>query len=126
MFFHFLCLPRVFTQTTDSTLINELQRLENEFGGHLGVAAKNLKTGEAISFNAAERFPTASVIKLPIMTAFFNLVDQKKIDSSMKVILTPEDRKPGLLQFMSDDMTMTLLDAVKLMIVLSENTATNL
>ncbi len=126
MFFHFLCLPRVFTQTTDSTLIKELQRLENAFGGHLGVAAKNLKTGEAISFNAAERFPTASVIKLPIMTAFFNLVDQKKIDSSMKIILTPEDRKPGLLQFMSDDMTMTLLDAVKLMIVLSENTATNL
>ncbi len=113
-------------QTADSTLNKELQRLENEFGGHLGVAAKNLKTGEVIAFNAAEKFPTASVIKLPIMTAFFNLVDQKKIDPDMKVVLAAIDKKPSLLEFMSDGMTMTLLDAVKLMIVLSDNTATNL
>jgi beta-lactamase class A len=110
----------------DVPLQKELQRLENEFGGHLGVAAKNLKTGEVISFNGAERFPTASVIKLPIMTAFFHLVDEKKIDPNMKVVLTAEDKKPGLLKSMSDGMTMTLLDAVNLMIVLSENTATNL
>ncbi len=125
-FFQLPFLTQVFSQTNDSTLGTELRRLENEFGGHLGVAAKNLKTGETISFNGAEHFPTASVIKLPIMTAFFDLVDQKKIDPNMKVTLTAEDKKPGLLEFMSDGMTMTLLDAVNLMIVLSENTATNL
>ncbi len=110
----------------DALLQKELQRLENEFGGHLGVAAKNLKTGEVISFNGAERFPTASVIKLPIMTTFFHLVDEKKVDPNMKVVLNAEDKKPGLLKYMSSGMTMTLLDAVNLMIVLSENTATNL
>ncbi|MEO8168359.1 MAG: serine hydrolase [bacterium] len=114
------------SQIPDSTLSNELQRLENEYGGHLGVAAKNLKTGEVVAFNAAEKFPTASVIKLPIMTAFFNLVDQKKIDPNMKVVLSADDKKPSLLESMSDGMTMTLLDAVNLMIVLSDNTATNL
>ncbi len=118
--------PPLFAQNSDTTLIAELQRLENQFGGHLGVAAKNLKTGEVVAFNAGERFPTASVIKLPIMTAFFDLVDKKRIDPDMKVVLTEQDKKPGLLQLMSDGMTMTLLDAVKLMIVLSENTATNL
>ena len=120
-----LAIPSV-AHADDTSLKKELQRLENEFGGHLGVAAKNLQTGEVISFNGSERFPTASVIKLPIMTAFFDLVDQQKIDPRMKVVLTADDKKPGLLKSMSDGMTMTLLDAVNLMIVLSENTATNL
>jgi beta-lactamase class A len=125
-FFCTLVFTTVTAQTHTLPLHDELQRLENEFGGHLGVAAKNLKTGETISFNGAERFPTASVIKLPIMAAFFDLVDKKKIDPLLKVTLTAEDKKPGLLQFLSEGLTMTLLDAVKLMIVLSENTATNL
>ena len=121
-----LMVTPLFAENTDRTLVEELQRLENEFGGHLGVAAKNLKTGEVISFNGGERFPTASVIKLPIMTAFFHLVDRNMIDPNMKVVLAADDKKPGLLKYLSDGMTMTLLDAVNLMIVLSENTATNL
>ncbi len=132
VFLSLLILPLMVTSLqaqpapAQSALLKELQRLENEFGGHLGVAAKNLKTGELVSFNGAERFPTASVIKLPIMTAFFELVDSGRIDPLTQVELTAEDEKPGLLQLMSDGMTMTLLDAVKLMIVLSENTCTNL
>lgn len=114
------------TGSQEQALQKELQRLENEFGGHLGVAARNLVTGEMISFNGTERFPTASVIKLPIMTAFFELVDSGKINPATNIVLTPEDKKPGLLQLMADGLTLTLLDAVKLMIVVSENTCTNL
>ncbi len=109
-------------------LIEEITRLEGEYGGHLGVAAKNLKTGEIIRYNATDRFPTASVIKLPVMAAFFHLVDQKQLDPNTRVILSKEDKKPGsgILQFMSDGMALSLLDALKLMIILSDNTATNL
>jgi beta-lactamase class A len=110
----------------DSAFIAEIRGLEAIHGGRLGLMAKNLKTGETVAYNASERFPTASVIKLPIMTAFFHLVDRKQIDPAMKVELTPDDKKPSLLEQMSDGMTMTLMDAVKLMIVLSDNTATNL
>lgn len=112
----------------DSTIINEIRRLEQEYGGHVGFAAKNLLTGEFAGYNAAERFPTASAIKLPVMAAFFHLVDRKLIDPAMTVALTKEDKKPGsgILQFMSDGATITLLDAVTLMIILSDNTATNL
>jgi beta-lactamase class A len=123
---HAIVFTSVIAQPHASPLHQELQRLENEYGGHLGVAAKNLKSGEVISFNGTERFPTASVIKLPIMAAFFHLVDQKEIDPNQNVVLTAEDKKPGLLEFLSEGMSMSLLDAVKLMIVLSENTATNL
>jgi beta-lactamase class A len=109
-------------------VLEELQRLEQQFGGHLGVMARNLATGEAVGYNSAERFPTASAIKLPVMAAFFYLADRKSVDPGEKVVLSGEDRKAGsgILQFMSPGTTLTLLDAVKLMIILSDNTATNL
>jgi beta-lactamase class A len=109
-------------------LTQEFSRLEREFGGHLGVAAKNFGTGEIIAYNASERFPTASVVKLPIMAAVFHRIDLKLIDPTIRFTLTKEDKKPGsgILQFLSDSTTISLLDAVKLMIMLSDNTATNL
>ena len=118
--------PHVMTDQDLTT--RELRRLEAEFGGHLGIMAKNLRTGETISYNATERFPTASAIKLPVMATFFHLMDLKRIDPRTQVTLRPQDRKPdsGILQFLSDSTSITLLDAVKLMIIYSDNTATNL
>ena len=109
-------------------LLQEIVRLEAEYGGHLGFMVKNLNSGETVGCNASERFPTASVIKLPVMAAFFNLVDEKKVDPNAVIELTKEDKKPGsgILQFWSEGDRITLLDAIKLMITLSDNTATNL
>lgn len=109
-------------------LLEEIARLEAAYGGHIGFMAKNLGTGEAVSANAAERFPTASAIKLPILAAFFQLAEEKKIDPDEWITLTQADSKPGsgILQLLSEGSRITLLDAAKLMIVESDNTATNL
>jgi beta-lactamase class A len=109
-------------------LLQEIARLEAEYGGHLGFMAKNLNTGETVGYNPSERFPTASVIKLPVMAAFFHLVDENKADPNAVITLTKEDKKPGsgILQFLSEGDRIILLDAIKLMITLSDNTATNL
>lgn len=114
--------------STDTLWMREMVRLEALYGGHLGVAARNLKTGEILAYHGSERFPTASVIKLPIMAAFFSRVDLGRIDTNARVTLTAEDKKPGsgVLQILSAGVSMTALDAVRLMIVLSDNTATNL
>ncbi|MGB6032927.1 MAG: serine hydrolase, partial [Bacteroidota bacterium] len=106
----------------------EIRRLEVEFGGHLGFMAKNLETGETVSHNADERFPTASVIKLPVMAAFYDLVGQGRVDPDAPVVLRAEEKKPGsgILQSLSDSSRISLRDAIRLMITLSDNTATNL
>ncbi len=111
-----------------SDILKELKSLEARFGGHLGVMARNLRTGEEISYNSDERFPTASVIKLPIMIAFFDQVQQGKISGREKITFTEEEKKPGsgILQYLNAGDMITLLDAVRLMILLSDNTATNL
>ncbi len=116
------------THSGEAGLTNEIQRLERQYGGHLGVMAKNLNTGATVAYNADERFPTASVIKFPVMAAFFDMVERKEIDPEARVVLTGEDKKPGsgVLQYLGNGATISLLDAVRLMIVLSDNTATNL
>ena len=72
----------------------ELHRLEERYGGRLGIMAKNLGTGEVVRYRADERFPTASVIKLPIMAAYFHLVAQGKVEANQRVELTAADKKP--------------------------------
>jgi beta-lactamase class A len=111
-----------------TAVVAELQRLEQQFGGHLGVMAKNLRTGETIRYNAGERFPTASLIKYPVMVAYFQAVADGRVKPDMKVTLTAEDKKPGsgILQGLDPGATITLRDAVRLMIILSDNTGTNL
>lgn len=121
------CMTMSSAQTDQNTLFAEIHRLEHEYGGRLGFMAKNLGTGEVVRYNADERFPTASVIKLPVMAAFYHLADEKAVDPEEEVELTEKDRKPGaILEYLSAGTTMTLRDAVTLMITLSDNTASNL
>jgi beta-lactamase class A len=106
--------------------MKEIQKFEQEYGGHLGVMAKNLRTGEEVRYNAGERFPTASVIKLPVMVAYYQAVSEGRLDAAQRITLAASDKKPSLLQQLGDGLTLTIQDAVRLMIVLSDNTATNL
>jgi beta-lactamase class A len=113
----------------DSSLVlREIQRLEQQYGGHLGVMAKNLRTGEVIRYNAEERFPTASLIKYPVMAAYFKAVAEGRVKPDQKVTLTVDDKKPGsgILDGLDAGAVITLRDAVRLMIIVSDNTATNL
>ncbi len=121
-------LTTVIAQSNHNALLTEIQRLEREYGGHLGVMAKNLRTGEVVQYNAAERFPTASLIKLPIMAGYYQMVKAGTLDPKSTVTLTAADKKTGsgVLERLDNGATITLQDAVNLMITLSDNTATNL
>jgi beta-lactamase class A len=108
------------------------QRIKPHIDGHKGkvaVAVKNLATGESYSRNADEVMQTASLIKLAIMVEAYRQADEKKVDLSKTLTLTKDDKVPGsgvLTEHFSDGATFTLRDAVRLMIVFSDNTATNM
>ncbi|HTR99792.1 MAG TPA: serine hydrolase [Bacteroidota bacterium] len=109
-------------------IMAELRALNARFGGHLGLMAKNLATGDTVAYNADDRFPTASTIKLPVMTAYFDLVRRGVVDPATRITLRREDKKPGsgILQHLDVGDVITLRDAVTLMITMSDNTGTNL
>ncbi len=80
-----------------------------------------------LAVNADEVFPTASIIKVPILIEFYNLVKAGVLDPVEVHPLSKAQKVggSGVLQFLSDSVELTLEDWAKLMINLSDNTATN-
>lgn len=98
------------------------------FKGGVWIYAKNLDTGKDYSFRGEEPVRTASTIKLAIMAETFRQVAQGKIKWDDEIILTKEKKRggSGILFEFSDNTKLDLRSAVHLMIVVSDNTATNL
>ncbi len=98
------------------------------FPGAVSLYAKNLDTGRSFGLGADERVRTASTIKLPIMAAVFAAVAQGKASWRDTVELREQDKisGSGVLREFSGGLRFPLRDLVHLMIVVSDNTATNL
>jgi beta-lactamase class A len=111
------------------TLEARLTPLAKAHKGKVAVAVKNLKTGEEFYLHADEPMPTASLIKLPIMVETYQQAAEGKVKLDAKLTLAKADKVQGsgiLTQHFSDGATFPLKDAVRLMIVYSDNTATNM
>nr|MBA3770519.1 serine hydrolase [Blastocatellia bacterium] len=98
------------------------------FAGKAFVYAKNLDTGREYSLRGDEHVRTASTIKLPIMAEAYRQVAAGKVAWADELVLTKAKKVSGsgvLFEF-SDNTKIDLRTAVNLMIVVSDNTATNL
>ena len=98
------------------------------FKGKVSLFAKNLDTGETYALNADDRVRTASTIKIAVMVEAFARVAEGKSKWIDELVLTKEKKVSGsgILQELSDGLHITLRDGVNLMMVVSDNTATNL
>jgi D-alanyl-D-alanine carboxypeptidase (penicillin-binding protein 5/6) len=97
--------------------------------GEVAVAVKHLKTGESYEYQADRTMPTASLIKFPVMAAAYHAVEKGKLSLDERIELKAEDKVQGsgiLTEHFSPGTTISLRDAIQLMIVFSDNTATNL
>ncbi len=97
--------------------------------GKVAVAVKNLKSGETFLYHADDPMTTASLIKFPVMIETYRQAAEKAVDLDAKVTLKDTDKVPGsgiLTDHFSAGASFPLRDAVHLMIVYSDNTATNL
>lgn len=84
--------------------------------------------GEAVEYNPELPLVAASVIKIPIMVEAFRRFGDGTLDPNATVEICPEYKMPscGALTYMHDGLRPTIRDLVTLMIILSDNTATNL
>lgn len=96
--------------------------------GDIGMYILNTATGQEAVFHADQPLEAASVIKIPIMVEAFRQKEAGLIDFDEPVTIHPEDKLPscGALTYLHDGITVSLGDLVTLMIILSDNTATNL
>lgn len=116
--------PNFPSESLDARVKAELQN----FSGKAWIYAKNLDTGKDYALRADEQVRTASTIKLAIMTGVFYQIAQGKLNWTDEFVLTKERKQggAGVLSEFSDNTKIDLRTAVNLMIVVSDNTATNL
>ena len=96
--------------------------------GSVSLYAKNLDTGETFGIRETERVRTASTIKLPILAAVYAAVAENKGKFTDELTLTEAEKVSGsgVLEGLSEGVRLPLKDILHLMIVLSDNTATNM
>ena len=107
---------------------SEIERLADATGGIVGVAATQLATGRHIGYREDELFPTASVIKLPLLVTLYEDAIAGRIDLSERVTYREATKVAGsgVLQYLDDGLDPTLRDLSVLMMSVSDNTATDL
>lgn len=105
-----------------------IEGLTRQFSGTLGLWAYSLDTGERIEIRADESFPAASTIKLPILYEVWRQAGEGRFGLSDPVLLKPDDVVPGsgVLRDLTPGLSLSVRDMASLMIVVSDNTATNL
>jgi beta-lactamase class A len=113
---------------TPDTLDHKIRAAIAQFPGKVHLFAKNLDTGQSYALNPDDRVQTASTIKLPIMAAVFAAVDAGKAKWTEELTLTQDERVSGsgILGEISNGVKLPIRDIVHLMIVVSDNTATNM
>jgi beta-lactamase class A len=106
----------------------QLQALVATLPGTAGVVVQDLTSRQSITFNENESFPSASIIKLSILWAFFEQVEAGQVTTDERISLAAADQVggSGVLYTLAPGLNLTLLDLATLMITVSDNTATNI
>jgi beta-lactamase class A len=108
-------------------LETRITQIAEELKGTMGVYVRALKTGETVAVNADDPFQMASVYKIPILVELLCQVEAKRWSLDDRVVLTDEMKAPGsgVLKELSAGASLTLQDLATLMIIVSDNTATD-
>jgi beta-lactamase class A len=112
-----------------TSLESKLRPLIDSHKGKVAVAVLNLDTGEQYHYKSDVPMPTASLIKFPVMIEAYRQAAAGNVNLKQMVTLRDADKVPGsgiLTDHFSDGANISLRDAIRLMIVFSDNTATNL
>jgi beta-lactamase class A len=114
--------------TTRAQIEQLLQVLAARAHGTLGVAARNLATGEEVAWKADRSMPTASTFKFPVLAEVFAQAAAGNLDLAARVPLLAEDQVggSGTLRDFAPGVHPALRDLAALMIVVSDNSATNM
>jgi beta-lactamase class A len=99
------------------------------FPGTVSLYAKNLDSGASVGIHESDKVRTASTIKLPTLVALFDTVARGEAKWTEPLTVTAAEKVTGsgiIGSEISDGVQLPLRDVANLMIVLSDNTATNM
>src|ERR1700730_13526249 len=114
-------------KTSLQSLQSSLQNIHNEFPGEMSIYMKNLASGDEIALDSDTVYETFSVIKLAIAAELMHQVQAGKFSLSDRTALTAANQRlpSGVLYAMDPGLTPTVRDLLTLMIIISDNEATD-
>ncbi|MEY4567467.1 MAG: D-alanyl-D-alanine carboxypeptidase DacB precursor, partial [Planctomycetota bacterium] len=119
-----------FTKNTNAEDLGSLLLpLIKEHRGEVGIAIKNLETGETFKYRSDVVMPTASLIKLPVLIELYRQSLSGSVSLSKMITVQESDKVPGsgiLTDHFKAGTQIPLETAARLMVTYSDNTATNL
>jgi beta-lactamase class A len=109
----------------DPRLQRALDSLVAGFQGDVGIYVHHLKTGRSAAIRADELFPTASMIKVPILATLFDRMQRGELRFDTTLVYTDSLLYPGddILGAFKDSSRVALSKVIMLMITTSDNTA---
>jgi len=113
---------------TDRALTARLESIARGFHGRVGIYVRNLRTGASAELNADSVFPTASLIKVPILLTLYDQVERGKMDLEARVPYPDTLRyryveSTDVVGYMAAGDTLPLSELAFLMLTVSDNVA---
>lgn len=115
-------------ETAQVAFARAMEDLYGGLSGPVGMKVKVFDSGLELDWNADEMFPTASVMKVPLLYELYRQADGGEIDLGERVPLLHKDRVPGsgVYQHLDEGLQPTIRDLAELMITVSDNWATDI
>jgi beta-lactamase class A len=112
----------------DSVLQSTLERLVRGFGGEVGVYVRHLRTGATAAIRADEVFPTASLVKVPLLLSLYDQVERGRLDLAAEVaypdtLTYAYGASSDVVRHMKPGQTLPLSQLAFLMVSVSDNFA---
>lgn len=112
-------------QLTDRKLQKKVDELLKGFNGEVGVYIKDLKTGKTVAINADTVFPTASIVKVPILIGIMDKINKGELSYHQPLIYKDSLLYAGvdILGSFKNNESVELSKVLMLMLTTSDNTA---
>lgn len=108
----------------DQKLERDLNSLTSGFRGDVGIYVLNTKTAQYASLNADSIFPTASIVKVPILVGLFDQIEKGKVSYHQPLIYRDAIKYggSGIMQYFKDSSATEVSVLAHLMMSYSDNT----
>jgi beta-lactamase class A len=120
-----LSLFQSFAQKRDKKLEQKIATLIQGFNGQIGVYVKSLRNGQTVSINGDTTFPTASIVKVPILIGIMNRIHKKELGYHQKLVWYDTlNYDPGedIVAYLKPQTEIELSKVMMLMMTISDNT----
>ena len=122
----FLFIPfATFSQTSNNKLQHKVEEIIKGFNGDIGIYIKSLKTGKVVQINADTIFPTASIVKVPILIGIINKINKGELTYHQEETYNDSMLYAGvdILGSFKNGEKIELSKLIMLMLAMSDNTA---